>query len=215
MRRLVRVATRTALGYLLAVLLLNGCAGEPPPRIPDYDGWFASALPEWRAGEPYSMVGVVNLCIDRQGSIEIIDVTFEHSEGGMRVDAFATRPLLPPAGETYPEPVTFTETLWERGFVPGETTVDTVCPDWSDESGDYDVPTPAEDGSMIGTTGFGVQFSKPTDQTARGAILQVTYRSNGKTFVRRIGLELILCEENHGEEDVPECEFRDLEYYDW
>jgi hypothetical protein len=60
---------------------------------------------------------------------------------------------------------------------------------------------------------FGVEFSKPTDRTARGAIIRVTYRSGGGEYVHRIGFELILCE---GDQDAhPECDFGVPEGYGW
>jgi hypothetical protein len=181
-----------AAGIAAATALTVGCTrGVTGPRIPDAgDGWAAAAIPDRRGGVPYPFVGAINLCIDRPGSVTITDVHMEHSEGGLRVDGFATRRKI--ATGTYPGPVTFSETLAELGFAPDARTVDTVC-----GKGDADV------------TEFALQFSKPTDATARGAIVHVTYQSGTVTLTHRIGFELILCA---GNEKAAECQPRT---FDW
>lgn len=185
---------------LLALSPVTGCAKDEHPRIPQYppegDGWAAMSLPHRRADQP-TIFDAINLCIDRPGSVEIVDVTMERAEGGFVVQGFATRPMVPPNGTPYPQPVTFNESLWELGYQPGNKTIDTVCVEPSEN-------TPAEHRTQVG-----VQFSKLTDKTARGALLRITYRSGDKTYAHRMGFEAVLCET---EASNPECEAWD---YDW
>lgn len=208
-RRLTGVA---ACGLTLALLVLvAGCAdasSEENPRIgPRSDGWAGASVGDRRAEEPYSFFGAANLCIDRPGSVIVTEVTMEHTEGGLTIDAFASRPIIP--GMEFPQPETFTETLWELGFQPGSTRIETVCPHDSGGPSDDELARLTTEPVFRGFTHLGIQFSKPTDETARGAIIRITYQSGDATYVHRIGFELVLCK---GESDSAECDFHD---YPW
>ena len=82
-------------------------------------------MPAWRADVPHPLMGVIGVCLDRPGTVEVVDVTMEHTEGEFRFDAYAFRQKLPHAN--HPSPVTHTETLWELGFDESSTTIGTVC----------------------------------------------------------------------------------------
>lgn len=202
MNGLVRAATV----FITSVLILtpvSGCSTDltdEHPRIPQYpkegDGWAAMSLPNRRADQP-TIFDAIHLCIDRPGAVQVVDVTMEHTQGGFFVQAFATRPVTPPAGVKYSLPSTSNETLWDIGYQQNNTTIDTVC----DQS--------IENTTADHRTQVGVQFSKPTNKTARGAVLQITYRSGDKTYSYRMGFEAVLCET---EESHPECATWD---YDW
>lgn len=185
---------------MLAVTTVGACAEDPTPRIrqepPEGQGWASMSLPNRRAGQP-TIFDAIYLCIDRPGSVEITDVSMEYTEGGFVVEAFVTRPMLPPDGKPYPQPKSMDDTLWQVGYQHGRTTVDTVCAESVDA------------GDIKNMTQVGVQFSKLTDKTARGALVRITYRSGKNTYAYRMGFEVILCET---EESNPECVDWD---YDW
>jgi hypothetical protein len=203
---------------MLAVLgmavIVAGCTGGQPgghPRIQANETvtWAGTSTPAWRADVPHPLVGAIGVCLDRPGTIEVIDVTMEHIEGDFRVDAYAFRQKHPHAN--HPSPVTHTETLWELGFDESSTTIDTVCDE--ELGGPSDADLAGVTGPVNrGVTDVGIQFSKATDSTARGAIIRLTYRSGDETHVHRIGFELILCEHDHQATHVPECDFKDYEW---
>lgn len=205
MSRLVR-AVAVIITNALMLVSVSGCSTDGAdsanrnPRIPQYpregDGWAAMSLPNRRADQP-TIFDAIHLCIDRPGSVQIVDVNMEHTQGGFFVQAFATRPVIPPAGVKYSLPSTSNETLWDIGYQQGNAIINTVC----DQS--------VEDTAAEHRTQVGVQFSKPTDKTARGAVLHIAYRSGDKTYSYRMGFEAVLCET---EESNPECETWD---YDW
>jgi hypothetical protein len=202
-------------GLALCLMLATSCTGAPSdnhPHIlpPSESGWAGASIPDRRANVPYPLVGGINLCLDRPGSVEVIEVTMEHTEGGFRIDAYAFRPMQASPEGDYHYPTTFTETLWELGFESGSTTIDLVCPEELGGPSDDELADVATESVNRGLVEFGIQFSKPTDATARGAIIRLTYRSGGKTYVHRTGFELILCEQ--ADQSVPECDFRD---YPW
>ncbi|MBB5788874.1 hypothetical protein [Jiangella mangrovi] len=188
-----------AASALAALVLLSGC-GDDSPRIPASDAFGGASIPNWPANTPWSLVGAFNLCIDRPGSIRLTSAELAHSDG-VRVDAFAVLP----AGEVEElDPATMTgeETLEDLGLDLSSTTIDAVCPDdLGGDSGSTDLPMH-----------LGLQFSKPTAATARGAIVELTYESEGETFVHRLGWEMILCE---GPEHVEECQSGWPEDYGW
>ncbi|WP_117211142.1 hypothetical protein [Allorhizocola rhizosphaerae] len=199
MRRLAR-AIAVVMTSLLTMTPVTGCTDQDDPRIPQHpkegDGWSGMSLPHRRAGQP-AIFDSIYLCIDRPGSIKIVDVSMEYTDGGFFVEAFATRPAVPPAGVTYPSPVTESETLWDLGYRQGDANIDTPCTQGMES-------TPTEHRTQVG-----VQFSKPTDKTARGALLRITYRSGDNTYSYRMGFEAVLCET---EQSKPECVAWD---YDW
>lgn len=82
--------------------------------------------------------------------------------------------------------------LWDFGFEPGTREVDVVC------------------GTEQPAMQLGVQFTKPTDATSRGANLIVTYDSEGGRGTLRIAFQLILCESD----DEDECGFWPMERYE-
>lgn len=207
------LAGALARSLAVVVVVAAACTGgsvEEHPRIhgSETETWAGSSMPGWRADVPYPFVGAVNVCLDRPGSVEVVDVGMEHTVGGFRVDAYAFRPGTPGAG--HPQPVTHTETLWQLGFDPGSTSIDTVCPEELGGPGESELAEVTFGPASRGMTEVGIQFSKPSDRTARGAIIRMTYRSGAETYVHRIGFEMILCE--HEDERVPECDFRD---YRW
>jgi hypothetical protein len=185
--------------------LTVGCAGDPEtgsPRIPPLDAGFGSAvIPNRTDGRPYPVVGALGLCIDRPGSVEVLDVSLEHSEGGLKIDAFA---LTPKTDSGLPTPVTRTETLQDLGFQPASNVIRTRCPSWATVAPDEQAASQSyasEEGR--GVTDLELQFSKPGEKTARGGIILVKYKSGNETLIHRVGFGLVLCA---GDAEIPECE---------
>ncbi|PZF80296.1 hypothetical protein [Jiangella anatolica] len=176
-------------GLLAATGLVLGGIGERPPRLPPMEGGGGASLPDWPADTPWTMPDL-GLCIDRPGEITLTGATLEHSDG-LRLDAFAVREA-DWTGTRYPAPAdgSGVATLEDYGFDPADRTIDTVCP--ADET-DPDAPLMQ----------LGLQFSKPSDATARGAVVALTYDSAGQSFVHRIWFELVLCE---GPVDAAGCQ---------
>jgi hypothetical protein len=198
---------RAAAGCLVVLAVTGGCAGEPP-RIPSAEGWSGWVEGDVPAGH-FPLSDEIRLCVDRPGEINVMDVSFEHSEGGVYIESFAVRPVTPEHGQ-WPPRVTQAETLWDLGFTPGETRISAVCDDRSR-------PASNEGGRPVdgaGAATLGLQVVKPTDGTGRGTIVRVTYRSGGREYVHRIGFELILCGVGAPFEGE-ECQERWGEYYDW
>ncbi|MBB1243908.1 hypothetical protein GL263_10110 [Streptomyces durbertensis] len=133
--------------------------------------------------------------------MKVTDVSFEHTQGGLQVEDFSVRKAV------WNTDGDVDGTLSALGFKPGNSRVDTVCSDSAskDGSGDGDVGT----GEPMQ---LALQLNKPTDRTARGAILAVTYESAGQTLVHRLGFEVVLCS---GPEDLPECALAGASEYDW
>lgn len=207
-------------GFVLCLVLgatIAACANTPDARHPllpelGSEGWAGIRMPEWGADVPYPFVGAVNLCLDWPGTVEVTEVAMLHVEGGFRVDEYALRHSVvyspEPTSFEYPEPETFTETLKELGFSLEAKTIDTVCPPelggpTDEEATHLAVPV------VRGVTELGVQFSKATERTARGAVLEVTYSSGDRTHTHRIGFEMILCEHAEQEDVAAECAFRE------
>jgi hypothetical protein len=185
--------------------LTVGCAGNlqtGSPRIPPLNAGFGSAvIPNRTDGRPYPVVGAIGLCIDAPGSVEVLDVSLEHSEGGLKIDAFA---LTPKTGEGLPNPVTFTETLQDLGYRPGRNVIQTRCPSWATAAPDEQAASQSYTSEKgWGITDLELQFSKPGDKTARGGIILVKYRSGDDFLIHRVGFGLVLCA---GDAEIPECE---------
>jgi hypothetical protein len=197
--------TRLVLCAALAAVVV-GCDGgeDEEPRIsPGDNGFSAAILPNRKDGSPYPAVGFFGLCIDRAGSVEIVDVTLEHSDGGLKIDAFA---LTPKSEKELPVPVTDTETLEELGLHPGSGKLHTRCPD---DASNVRSPSPESD---RGYTDLALQFSKSTNGTARGGIVHVRYKSGDEILTHRIGFAIVLCEGDSDKSKIPECEYDD---YGW
>ncbi|MBX6749862.1 MAG: hypothetical protein IRY85_09370 [Micromonosporaceae bacterium] len=144
------------------------------------------------ANQPVSYVyGSFPVCLDRPGRVEILQVSLEYTINGLRVDAFAVaQPELIPRTDL---PVEGTP-LTDFGYDVTSVFVDRVCDSFLD---------------------LGVQVSKPTASTARGANLLIEYQSDGKTYTLRSEFELILREgDGRKPEWARECEFwYDIEQY--
>jgi hypothetical protein len=171
------------------------------------------------------LIGVVRPCIDRPGEVTITNVEFEHLDDNLRVEAFATKPLVHPEwpDEDWPEWVdrdwesNYSE-LWELGFTPGAVGVDAVCYSEKDQRALERLRSPAARTEMLAESPpvaiLGMQLVKETDATARGAIIKITYTSGGRRYTHRTGFELVLC----GLEVDPEgeeCDFRSGTHYGW
>jgi hypothetical protein len=199
--RIARLALCVALAAVVA-----GCDGgeDEEPRIPPGDtGFSAAIIPNRKDGSPYPAVGFFGLCIDRPGSVEIVDVNLEHSEGGLKVDAFA---LTPKSEKELPVSVTDTETLEELGLHPGNGDLHTRCPDDASDA----KSTSSESDS--GYTDLALQFSKPANGTARGGIIRIKYKSGDEVLTHRIGFSIVLCEGDSDKRKIPGCEYDD---YGW
>jgi hypothetical protein len=196
---------RLVLCVALAAVVV-GCDGgeDEKPRIsPGDTGFSAAILPNRQDGSPYPAVGFFGLCLDRPGSVEIVDVTLEHSEGGLKIDTFA---LTPKSEKELPVPVSDTETLEELGLHPGSSNLHTRCP--SDAT---NVPSPSTERDR-GYTDLALQFSKSTNGTARGGIIHIRYKSGDEILTHRIGFGIVLCEGDSDKRKVPGCEYDD---YGW
>jgi hypothetical protein len=166
--------------------------------------WAGLVISERTAEVPYSLMGAFNLCLDWPGSVEVTEVAMEHAEGGLRIDAFGLRPRLPLG----PQPETFTETLAELGYQPDMTTITLVCDEDLGGPSDEELARAGFGAVDRGVTEFAIEYNKPTDKTARGAGLRLTYTSGGESYVYRVGFEIILCEFWVVGVVVPECEVR-------
>ncbi len=149
-------------------------------------------------------MGAMNLCLDWPGSVEVTEVVMEHVEGGLRIDAYGFRPRLPLG----PQPETFTETLAELGYQPDWTTIHTVCDHEHGGPSDEELARAGFGAVDRGVTEFAIEYNKPTDKTARGAGVRLTYASGGNTYIYRVGFEIILCEFSVVEVSVSECDVR-------
>ncbi|MBB1245641.1 hypothetical protein GL263_19050 [Streptomyces durbertensis] len=143
------------------------------------------------ANAPYS-AHHLTLCLDRPGSVNITDVSFEHVEGGLQVEAFATRKAVWNTDGSADGP------LSEINYDPSETRVATVCDDRAGKD---------EDGLP---TQLALQLNKPTDATARGVNLVLRYESAGRTHTHRVDFELVLC---RGDDKHPECALKGADAY--
>jgi hypothetical protein len=200
----------SVMGIVTAMAVGCGTGGELP-RIPPADSGFAAAvLPNRKDGSPYPATGFFGLCLDRPGSVEIVDVVLENSEGGLKIDAFA---LTPKNGEELPTPVTFTETLAELGFRLEEKTLHTQCPSGGTAAPEDESSSepPLTEGAP-GYTDLAVQFSKPASMTARGGIINVKYKSGDDILSHRIGFSIVLCEGDSDKHKIPGCEYSE---YGW
>jgi hypothetical protein len=194
------------------VVITAGCSGPPEtaksPRISPLDAGFGAAIiPNRTDGKPYPVVNAIGLCIDMPGSVEVLDVSLEHSEGGLKLDAFT---LTPKTDEGLPNPITFTETLQDLGFQPGTNVVRTHCPSLTTAAPDNQAASQSnasEEGQ--GITDLELQFSKPGEKTARGGIILVKYKSGNEILIHRVGFGLVLCA---GDAEIPECEAKS---YGW
>lgn len=146
-----------------AVAMLAACSQDEHSRLvqPGFDSWWGFVANEVGADEPFVLASEIRLCVDRPGRVEIVDVSLEHTAGGLAVDAFATDPMDVPLTEPDAE----SPTLWDYGFRTGPQLVGQQC---------------TEDLEVADQARLGVQFSKPTAGTARGANLLIRYLSEGK-----------------------------------
>jgi hypothetical protein len=152
------------------------------------------------------------LCLDRPGEIEVVDVAFERSEGGLRVDGFAVRPLLDPDGQLWPSPENQRQPLWEQGFQPDDTKVNAVCLTDDEEKARARLRSAEYRAALLDNPGqvvLGVQLAKlADDETVRGDTIRVTYESGGRTFVHRIPFTVVLCAVGTtlSDADIEDCE---------
>lgn len=189
---------------LCALVLLQACsAGSVRLTQPggDPDGWFGMTFSEVGAGDHRLITGEVILCLDRPGSVEVVEVSVKDVEGGLFVEDFAIRP----AAGTYPDVEDFAQTLADVGFVPGTRTVTTVCPDDVDNA------------SLDDFVHLGIQFSKPDATTARGSGLEVHYTVDGdRTRIFEVPFGYVLCEEQTTDatgEFTEDCDHIEDDYY--
>lgn len=160
---------------------------------PGDDSWFGMSMYERKADVPFALTDELRVCLNRPGVVKIVDVSLEHSIGGLHVDNFGVRPYA----DDYPTMDTDGHALREYGgFEEGSAEVNVVCPEG-----------PEDEPSMH----LGVEFSKPNDATARGANLLITYVSDGQRYVLRREFELILCETDDA---YGECDYWEPKQYE-
>jgi len=195
-----------AVGLLVvsAFVLLQACADEPVRLTQpggDPDGWFGMTFSEVGPGAPILLTSEVNLCLDGPGSVEIIDVTVKEVEGSLVVEDFAIRP----ARGSFPDWEDDDQTLGDVGFVPGERTVQTVC------------PVDVDDASLDDFVKLGVQFTKSAVPTARGSGLAIHYTVDGDDQrVFEVPFGLVLCEGQTTDstgELTEDCDHIEDDYY--
>jgi hypothetical protein len=200
----------------VTLLLTMTSCGDRHPRLTqpggDPTGWFGIMFGGFPAERHILLTNEVIVCVDRPSRVRIVEVSLDQVEGGLRVDAFAVRPY----GPEYPDWEADEQTLWELGFTQGEAWVDAICPDDSEpddsESEDFD-PTTNHGRWMH----LGIQFSKPTEATARGATLVISYLPERSSRIRtlKIPFGLVLCEEPLPDDGTvdPDCDHLEDGYY--
>lgn len=196
-----RIARMGGLSAFVAVLV--SCSGDNP-RIPEFEGSSAMALGEVPAG-PYAWYGHAGLCIDRPGSIDIVDITLQYSEGGLEIDGYAVSPsdAVDRGVRGWETRGPDAKTIWDLGYKPDSLTVNTVCHDHQGTAG----------GDEAAAMSLGIQFTKPTDETARAAGIEVHYRSGRRTYQHVIQVEIVLCTST--QEWEPACDPRDPSDFGW
>jgi hypothetical protein len=184
----------------LTLLLTSACGGGHPrlSQGPDAsDGWFGMADGYVAAGEYMLFTNEIYLCLDRPGRVEIVDVSFKHTDGEPVVDGIAVRPF----GWHHPDVSEHDRTIWDVGFTKGDVWVDVVCPEHSGR--------PPEQSRVH----VGLQVTKPTAATARGSTLVFHYVPEGSPRVRtfELAVDIVLCEGAVFDEDTHET-FDECDY---
>lgn len=167
---------------LLAAAALSACAARPQLRVAG--DMSPVGIEEFgvSAGQPWSFVTVI-LCLTDPGSAIIDSVAVDEPSGGLRVDAFATRPNPYPSGES---PVGAGPVLLRDlndGYTLGGQPIDSVC------------PKPGEEQSWTGGTEFAIQVSKSSAGMAFSRALNVTYETDGSQRVLSIPFGIALCDQ--------------------
>lgn len=194
------VFTRAALAalVLIALVLMMTAAGrgaggprliapgngESPPE-------FGMVTWERKANVPFVLRNEFRVCLDRAGSVEIVDVRFGESFGGLTIDDFAVVDIEDYAGLDESDGFH----LEAHGYEDGSVTVDIACPP--------DLYGPSSDG--IPHHALGVEVSKPTDASAGGRDLIIIYQTpGGKRRELVWPFEFVLCETDNSQ---GECEY--------
>lgn len=200
---------------LVMVMAAVSCDGRSPrltqPGGDPTDGWFGMRFGDVKAGDHVILNGEIILCVDRPGRVQIVNVSMKDTDAELRVDAFAVRIF----GPDYPDWEKDEQTLWELGFAEGDLWVDVVCPKDNDDQEEKGNPDRTQNHSQW--VQLGLQLSKPSDATARGSTMVISYVPEGRSRQRtlEIPMGLVLCEgqtTDHTGSVVPECDFLDDGY---
>lgn len=161
---------------------LSGCSASGPElRVPGTMGPAGDSQENVQAGASWSF-GITTLCLTGPGSVTVTDVAFEQPTGGLRIEAFATRPNPYPLGQAGLGAEPGTLASLGRGFVLGGLQpIDTVC------------PKPGEEQSWTGGSELAIQASKTLSGMARSSSLVVTYATAGLTRTLAIPFGISLC----------------------
>lgn len=181
---------------LTALIVASGCSpglgGSAEPRLttPGEVSPFEIAMPNREARIPFVLRNELRVCLDREGSVDIVDVRFKEAFGGIQVDDFAVAPLDPYPGleesDGFP--------LEDHGYNLGNVTVDVACPEDKYDRTDESISVP----HMV----LGVELSKPSDGSAGGRELVVSYEtSGGDRDSLSFPLVLTLCEGDNTDAD--------------
>jgi hypothetical protein len=169
-------------------LLLSGCVlaggpqlsvvGDPTTRV----GISADNI---AAGRPFSF-GSIMLCVSAPTTATISAVSIDKPEGGIRVDAFATRPNPFTRGEDGLGSQAKTLVEFSPSFAPGaRQSVTGVCPGSGATS---------EPGLDAGVSELGVQVSwDGVGPYAGGPALDVTYSIGGQAHTLVVLFGIWLC----------------------
>lgn len=193
----MNVFARAALAVTALAMAAAGCsAGEPrlvAPRHGESPPEFGMIMWERKANVPFVLRREFRVCLDRTGSVEIVDLRFGESFGGLRIDDFAVVDIKDYAGLDDTDGFH----LSAHGYEPGAVTVSIACPLDSYGPESDDIPHHA----------LGIEVSKPTDASAGGRDLIITYQTaSGKQRELVWPVEFVLCETDNSQD---ECEYPD------
>lgn len=176
---------------LIAAVVLGGCSASGPAlEMAGEPGSGGEAQPAIRANTPWILDIPGMLCLSEPGQVTITAVAIHPGVGlplgGLRVEAFATRPSPFIRGGMGLSTLQTTLAAYGHGFVPGGPQVAVAAPGTT-------CPTAADAYLWRGGTELGLQVSKDQPGLAGGAGVDVTYRSAGVSHTLLIPFAIVLC----------------------
>jgi hypothetical protein len=191
----VNVFTRAALTVTALVMAAAGCSAGEPRLIAPGNGEsppeFGMTMWERKANVPFVLRNEFRVCLDRAGSVEIVDLRFRESFGDLTIDDFAVVDIEDYTGLDESDGLH----LEAHGYERGSVTVDIACP--------LDIYGPSSDN--IPHHALGIEVSKPRDASAGGRDMIIVYQTaSGKQRELVWPFELVLCETDNSQ---GECEY--------
>lgn len=166
-------------------LIAPGTGDEPP----------GFKMENWHhpADVAFVLRNEIRVCLDRPGEVEITDVEFRDSFGGLSVDDFGVVDISDYAGLDTP----IGHPLVAHGFDSGPAVVEVACPLER-------YPPTAE---FVPNAALGIEISKPSGERAGGRDLMISYQTpTGERGALVWPLEFVLCGEDEGEGECPYIE---------